>query len=188
MGILALMIFGLLGLAVVLVLWFIGVYNRLVQLRNDIDRSWSNIDVLLKQRFDELPKLVETCKGYMAHEAGTFQKITEARAAISKAGSIGEKAQAENMLTGALRTLFAVAENYPELKANQNFMQLQERITGLETDIAGRRNRFNEDTNIYNIRIAQIPDLLVARILGYARRELFQAAEEERKDVKISFA
>ena len=178
----------LLGIAFALVLWFVGVYNRLVQLRNDVDRSWANIDVLLKQRHDELPKLVETCKGYMKYEQETFQRITELRSRAMSAGTIPEKAQAENMLTAALRSLFAVAENYPELKANQNFLELQKRISGLETDIAARRERFNQDTNTYNIRIAQIPDVILAGMLGYTRRELFQAAEGERADVKISFA
>lgn len=177
----------LLGLAVVLVLWAVGVYNRLVRLRNDIDRSWANIDVLLRQRHDELPKLVDTCKGYMKHEQETFQRITEARTRVMNATGPAEKAQADNLLTGALRSLFAVAENYPELKANENFRQLQGRISEIESEIAARRDRFNADTNEYNIRIAQIPDAFVARMLGYARRELFQAAEGERADVKISF-
>jgi len=178
----------LLGIVFLLVMWFVGVYNRLVQLKNDIDRSWANIDVLLKQRHDELPKLIETCKGYMKHEAGTFERITELRSRAMSAGGVQEKAGLENMLTQALRSLFAVAENYPELKANQNFMELQKRISGLETDIATRRERFNQDTNNYNIRIAQIPDVIVAGMLGYQRRELFQAAEGERADVKVSFA
>jgi LemA protein len=177
----------LLGLLFVLVLWFVGVYNRLVRLKNDIDRSWSNIDVLLKQRYDELPKLVDTCKGYMQYEQETFQRITEARSRTASAGTMGERAQADNMLTAALRQLFAVAENYPELKANENFQQLRTRISGLETEIAERRTRFNADTNEYNIRIAQFPDLIVARMLGYTRRELYQAAPEDRQDVKISF-
>jgi LemA protein len=186
MGWILLLLF--LGLIVILVLWFVGVYNRLVRLRNDMDRSWANIDVLLKQRFDELPKLVDTCKGYMKHEQETFQRITEARSRVASAGTMGERAQADNMLTAALRQLFAVAENYPELKANENFMQLQGRISGIETEIAERRSRFNADVNEYNIRIAQLPDMIVARMLGYDRRELFQAAPEDRQDVKISFA
>jgi LemA protein len=184
------LVLGVIFLAIVLgvILWFVGAYNRLVQLRNDIDRSWSNIDVLLKQRHDELPKLVDTCKGYMAHEQGTFQKITEARARVMQAGTVAEKAQADNMLTSALRTLFAVAENYPELKANQNFMQMQGRISQIESDIAARRDRFNEDTNTYNIRIALIPDSFIAGMLGFGRRDLFQATEGDRADVKVSFA
>ena len=136
-----------------LVIYFITIYNSLVRLRNDIDKSWANIDVLLKQRHDELPKLIETCKGYMQYEQKTFQLITEARTAFLKAGSVAEKAQADNLVTGALKSLFAVAENYPELKANNNFMQLQKRISELEERIADRREYFNDDVNTYNIRI-----------------------------------
>lgn len=169
-------------------LWFVGVYNRLVRLRNDVDRSWANIDVLLRQRHDELPKLVDTCKGYMQYEQETLQRITEARSRVMSAGSVTEKAQADNLLTAALRQLFAVAENYPELKANENFRQLQGRISEIESEIAARRERYNADTNEYNIRIAQIPDAIVARLLGYTRRELFTTSPEDRADVKISFA
>lgn len=178
----------LLAIVVGLLLWFVGVYNSLVQLRNNIDRAWANIDVLLKQRHDELPKLVDTCKGYMKHEQGTFEKITELRSRVMNAGSVAEKAMADNMLTGALRSLFAVAENYPELKANTNFQQLQGRISQIESDIAARRDAYNNDTNTYNIRIAVIPDMFIARLLGYGRRDLFQAAEGEKSDVKIQFA
>ena len=177
----------LLGVAAGLVLWFVGVYNGLVAVRNNIDRSWSNIDVLLKQRHDELPKLIEVCKGYMKYEQETFAKITELRSRVMGAGTIAEKAQADNLLSGALKSLFAVAENYPDLKANTNFQQLQQRISGIETEIAGRRDHFNEDTNTYNIRIQVIPDVFVARLLGYGARDLFKAAEGERADVKVSF-
>lgn len=168
-------------------LWFIGVYNGLVTLRNNIDRAWSNIDVLLKQRHDELPKLIDTCKGYMKHESGTFEKITELRSRVMNATSVSEKAQADNMLSGALRSLFAVAENYPELKANTNFQQIQGRISQIETDIAARRDSFNNETNTYNIRIEVIPDSFIARLLGYSRRDLFKATEGERADVKVAF-
>lgn len=186
MGLIALLI--LLGIVLWAVLWFVGVYNRLVQLRNNNDRAWANIDVLLKQRHDELPKLIDTCKGYMKYEQDTFQKITEARSRVMSAGTIAEKAQADNLLSGALRSLFAVAENYPELKANNNFMQLQGRITGIESEIAARRDVFNQETTEYNIRIQQIPDSFVAGMLGYGKRDLFQAAEGESADVKVSFA
>src|SRR5712692_1283929 len=113
-------------------IYFITIYNSLVRLKNDIDKAWSNIDVLLKQRHDELPKLIETCKGYMQYEQETFKKVVEARNAYSQATTLAEKAQSDNMITGALRTLFAVSEKYPDLKANNNFMQLQSRITDLE--------------------------------------------------------
>jgi LemA protein len=173
--------------AVGLVLYFVSIYNHLVQLRNDIDKSWANIDVLLRQRHDELPKLIDTCKGYMKYEQETFQKITTARTAFMSATTTGEKIDAANQVTAALRTLFAVAENYPELKANNNYMQLQGRISELETQIADRREFFNDSTNTYNIRIAQLPDLFVARVLNYQSRPLFQAAAEERADVTVRF-
>ncbi len=143
--VLGLIVFGIIS-------YFVGLYNNLVTLKNDIDRSFADIDVILKQRYDELPKLIETCKGYMQYEQKTLQAVTEARAAYSRATTPGEKAQADNMVTGALRTLFAVAEKYPDLKANTNFMQLQGRITALEDKIADQRSRFNGDVNAFNIR------------------------------------
>ena len=158
----------LVGLVVILFVvgifvYLITIYNSLVRLKNDIDKAWANIDVLLKQRHDELPKLIETCKGYMQYEQKTFQLITEARTAYMKAGSVAEKAQADNMISGALKSLFAVSENYPDLKANNNFMQLQKRISELEEKIADRREFFNDDVNTYNIRIQQFPDVIHRR-------------------------
>jgi LemA protein len=170
-----------------IILYFVGVYNNLVTLKNDIDRSFSNIDVLLKQRHDELPKLIETCKGYMQYEQKTLQAVTEARSAYARATTPGEKAQADNMISGALKTLFAVAEKYPDLKANTNFMQLQGRITELEEKIAAQRSRFNDDVNYFNIRIAQIPANIVAGFMHLQPHALFQAAEADREDVKVSF-
>jgi len=165
--------------------YLITIYNSLVRLKNDIDKAWANIDVLLKQRHDELPKLIETCKGYMQYEQKTFQLITEARTAFMKAGSVGEKAQADNMISGALKSLFAVAENYPELKANNNFMQLQKRISELEEKIADRREFFNDDVNTYNIRIQQLPDVFIAHLMSLQRKDLFKDSEEDRSDVEV---
>jgi len=183
----------LLGLAVILVvvgilLYFITIYNSLVRLRNDMDKAWANIDVLLKQRHDELPKLIETCKGYMQYEQKTFQMIVEARTAFLKATTVPEKAQADNLISGALKSLFAVSENYPDLKANNNFMQLQKRISELEERIADRREFFNDDVNTYNIRIQQLPDVFVARRLSLQRRDLFKVSEEDRRDVEVKLA
>jgi LemA protein len=183
----------LIGLVIVLVvvgvfIYFITIYNSLVRLRNDMDKAWANIDVLLKQRHDELPKLIETCKGYMQYEQKTFQLITEARTAFMRANTVAEKAQADNMITGALKSLFAVSENYPDLKANNNFMQLQKRISELEERIADRREFFNDDVNTYNIRIQQLPDVFVARMLNLQRRDLFKVAEEDRRDVEVKLA
>jgi LemA protein len=176
-------------LAVVgLFIYFITIYNSLVRLRNDIDKAWANIDVLLKQRHDELPKLIETCKGYMQYEQKTFLAITEARAAFMKATTVAEKAQADNLISGALKSLFAVAENYPELKANNNFMQLQGRISELEEKIADRREFFNDDVNTYNIRIQQLPDVFVAGLMSLRRKDLFKVTEEERRDVAVKLA
>ena len=171
-----------------IIIYFITIYNSLVRLRNDIDKSWSNIDVLLKQRHDELPKLVETCKGYMQYEQKTFQMITEARTAFMRATSVTQKAQADNMITGALKTLFAVAENYPDLKTNNNFLQLQKRISELEERIADRREFFNDTTNTFNIRIQQLPDVFIAKMLNLQRRDLFRVSEEERRDVEVRVA
>jgi len=180
----------LVGLVIILavvgiVAYLLTIYNSLVRLRNDIDKAWSNIDVLLKQRHDELPKLIETCKGYMQYEQETFKKVVEARNAYSNATTLAEKAQSDNMITGALKTLFAVSEKYPDLKANNNFMQLQARITELEEKIADRREFFNDDVNTFNIRIQQLPDVFVANMMGLQHRELFKVSDADRQDVDI---
>ena len=172
---------------IAVIMYFVGLYNSLVTFKNNIERSFSNIDVLLKQRHDELPKLIETCKGYMQYEQKTLQAVTEARTAFMRATTPAEKAQADNMVSGALKTLFAVAEKYPDLKANTSFMQLQGRITELEIKIAAQRSSYNEDVNAFNIRIAQIPANLVAGLMGLQPHALFQVAEADREDVKVSF-
>ena len=174
-------------IVIAVIMYFVGLYNSLVTFKNNIDRSFSNIDVLLKQRHDELPKLIETCKGYMQYEQKTLQAVTEARTAFMRATTPAEKAQADNLVSGALKTLFAVAEKYPDLKANTNFMQLQGRITELETKIAAQRGAYNEDVNTFNIRIAQIPANFVAGIMGLQPHALFQVVEADREDVKVSF-
>ncbi len=174
-------------IVIAVIMYFVGLYNSLVTFKNNIDRSFSNIDVLLKQRHDELPKLIETCKGYMQYEQKTLQAVTEARTAFMRASTPAEKAQADNMVSGALKTLFAVAEKYPDLKANTNFMQLQGRITELETKIAAQRGAYNEDVNAFNIRIAQIPANFIAGFMGLQPHALFQVAEADREDVKVSF-
>ena len=178
--------------AVVLVLiifigWFVAVYNGLIRLKNNIKKSWSNIDVLLKQRTDELTKLIASVKGYMKHERGVLTDVTKARTAMMKAKSKPDKAKADNMLTGALKTLFAVAENYPKLQANENFMQLQGRISGIENELADRREFYNDSVNTYNIKIHQIPTVFIANMLGYKDEVLFKADEADRKDVKVEF-
>ncbi len=174
-------------LVVVFIGWFVGIYNSLVRLKNNIQKAWSNIDVLLKQRHDELTKLLSTVKGYMKHEENVLTKVTEARTAFMNAQSVGDKAKADNMMTSTLKTLFAVAENYPELKADRSFAQFQERISNIENQIADRREFYNDSVNTFNIRIEQIPDVFIARMLGYTRKELFKADEADRQDVKIEF-
>ena len=163
-------------------------YNGLVRLRNENDRAWANIDVLLKQRHDEIPNLVETVKGYMQHEQQTLFAVTQARSASMGAASIGQKAVADLLVTSALRGLFAVAENYPQLKANQNFLKLQTRITELEERIADRREFFNDDVNTYNTRIGQIPDVFVASFMSLKPREMFKVSDEDRRLVDVKFA
>jgi len=185
MGVTILIGLVLVLLVVGLLAYFITLYNSLVRLRNDLDKAWANIDVMLKQRHDELPKLIDTCKGYMQYERQTLQLITEARTAFMKANTVAEKAQADIVLSGALKSLFAVAENYPELKADNNFMQLQNRISELEEKIADRREFFNDDVNTYNIRIQQLPDVFVAHMLNLQRKELFKVTEEDRRDVEV---
>ena len=173
--------------AVGVLVYTVILYNGLVRLRNDNDRAWANIDVLLKQRHDEIPNLVETVKGYMQHEQQTLSAVTQARAASVNATSIGQKAQADLLMTGALRGLFAVAENYPQLKANENFLKLQTRITELEERIADRREFFNDDVNTYNTRIGQIPEVFVASFMSLKPRSMFQVSDEDRRLVEVKF-
>ena len=168
--------------------YFLTIYNSLVALKNLIARSWANIDVLLKQRHDELPKLVSTCEGYMQHERAVFDKLSEARSALMSARSVGERAEAEGMLTRALGKMFAVAEAYPNLKADQSFLQLQTRISQIENQIADRREFYNDTVTTYNTRIQQIPDAIVANWLALGPAELFKVDETDRQDVEIRFA
>ena len=171
-----------------LLTYVVMLYNELIRLRNDNDRAWANIDVLLKQRHDEIPNLVATVKGYMQHERQTLESVAQARAAAISAITISQKAQADLLLTGALRGLFAVAENYPQLKANDNFLRLQNRISELEERVADRREFFNDDVNTYNTRINQIPEVFLASFMGLKPREMFKVSEEDRRLVEVKFA
>jgi len=173
---------------IVLVAYVAGVYNMLVRLANNIDKAWSNIDVILKQRHDELPKLVEVCNSYMTHERETLESVTKARTAYSTGLNIDDKAQAENQIVGALGKLFAVAEQYPDLKANQEFLAVQQRISALESTIADRREFYNDSVNLYNIAIQQIPTFWVAQEVGYTARPLLTVAPSDRKDVPLAFS
>ena len=174
-------------IVIIFVAWIVGLYNSLVRLKNNIKKSWSNIDVLLKQRTDELPKLISSVKGYMKHEKSTLETLTKARTAMMKASTMEGKAKADNQIRDALKTIFAVAENYPNLKANENFMQLQDRISGLENELADRREFYNDSVNTYNIRIQQFPAVIIANKLGYKEEQMFKVAEADKKDVKVEF-
>jgi LemA protein len=164
------------------------IYNALVRLKHGIGKAWSNIDVLLKQRHEELPKLVETCKQYMQHERNTLEQVIAARSAVASArerADVGALGKAESGLRAGLGQLFALAENYPELKANASFQFLQERISGLENAIADRRELYNEAVNLNNVRIEQFPDVLLARQCGFKAAELLQFSEAETADVNL---
>jgi len=173
---------------IVFVAYVVAIYNTLVRLANNIDKAWSNIDVILKQRHDELPKLVEVCNSYMIHERETLESVTKARTAYREGLNINEKARAENQIVGALGKLFAVAEQYPDLKANQEFLSVQQRISALANTIADRREFYNDSVNLYNIAIEQIPTLWVAQEVGYTARPLLTVAPSDRKDVPLAFA
>ena len=168
--------------------YLMSVYNSLIALKNNIGRSWANIDVLLKQRHDELPKLVKTCEGYMQHERDVFNRLSEARGALVKAHTVGQRAEAENLLTKALGQFFAVAEDYPDLKADRSFLQLQSRISELENQIADRREFYNDTVTTFNTRIQQVPDVVVANWLSFTPEELFKIAASDREDVPIRFS
>lgn len=164
------------------------IYNALVRLKHGVGKAWSNIDVLLRQRHDELPKLVETCRQYMQHERTTLEAVIAARSAVASAreqGDIAALGRAESGLRSGLGQLFAVAENYPQLRANESFQHLQQRITGLENGIADRRELYNESVNLNNVRLEQFPDVLIARLFGFKAAELLQFSEAEKADVDL---
>ncbi len=166
----------------------IGMYNSLVTLRNRCDNGWSQIDVQLRRRYDLIPNLVETVKGYAKHEREVFEKVTQARAAAVNAQSVKEQGQADNVLTGALKSLFAVAENYPELKANQNFLMLQEELAGTESKVAYARQFYNDTVMKFNMRQQVFPSNIIANMFGFKPREYFQIEEEVAKGpVKVQF-
>ncbi len=178
----------ILALSVALIAYFVGIYNGLVSLRENVKTAWANIDVLLKQRHDELPKLVETCKRYMQFEQETLEKVMRARASVSQASSSGNIAAvgaAEQQLRAGVGRLFAVAENYPQLKSDETFKQLQSRITALEESIADRRELYNDQVNLNNIRVKVFPDVLIAERFGFLPAHLLEFTDEEKRDVEI---
>jgi LemA protein len=162
-----------------------SVYNGLIQLRNNIDRAWANIDVLLKQRSDLIPNLVETVKGYMKYEKSVLEEITNLRTSIMSASGPAEKARSSEAISGALKTIFAVAENYPKLEASQNFLDLQKQLTAMENQIADRREFYNNSVLLFNTKIHSIPDMIFANMLGFRPKEYFKAEEGEKKVVEV---
>jgi LemA protein len=177
-----------LGVLAAVVVYAIMIYNNLVQIKHNVTKAWANIDVLLKQRHDELPKLVETCKQYMKFEQETLAKVMEARSrvfAAKEAQNIPQLGQAEGALRATLGSLFALAEAYPDLKTNQTFQQLQTRISGLENAIADRREFYNDSVNVNNIRIEQFPDTIVASMFGFKPAQLLEFQAEEKIDVDV---
>jgi LemA protein len=182
------MTFIWIAIAVALLLYTIIIYNGLVSLKHNVSKAWSNVDVLLKQRHDELPKLVETCKQYMQFERDTLEKVMQARAAAHtarEAGDIKGVGAAEGMMRASLGGLIATVEAYPDLKTNNSIQQLLGRITGLENAISDRREFYNESVNVNNVRIEQFPDVIVARMLNFKGADLLEFSEEERKDVDV---
>jgi LemA protein len=178
----------LIAVLAVLALLLILAFNRLVRLRNETEAGWSNIDVQLKRRNDLIPNLVESVKGYASHERGLFDEITQARAAVSGAGGPAQAAAASDQLSGAMGRLFAVAENYPQLRASENFQQLQGELTDTEDKIAAARRYYNSVVQNYNTAIQSFPALLYAGMLGFHRREFFAAQDSERATPQVSTA
>jgi LemA protein len=181
-------LFLLLFVLVGAIAYLVTLYNGLVAVKNNVEKAWANIDVLLKQRHDEVPNLLEVCKGYMRYEAETLERITAARTAYAQAATVDEKAQASAGMTAALGRLIATAENYPELKANADFAHLESRISELEGEIADRREFYNDSVNTFNTRIQQMPDAILAGSMGLQRRQMFQVPETDKAPVTISFA
>ena len=178
----------ILALIVVLIAYVAGIYNGLVNLRENVKVAWANIDVLLKQRHDELPKLVETCKRYMQFEQDTLEKVMRARASVSQAsdsGNVAAVGAAEQQLRAGVGRLFAVAENYPQLKTDETFKQLQGRITALEESIADRRELYNDQVNLNNIRVNVFPDVMIAQRFGFLPAHLLEFTSEEKRDVDV---
>src|SRR3990167_347791 len=171
----------------VFVLYIIFIFNGLVQLRNRVGEAWSDIDVQLKRRYDLIPNLINTVKGYAAHETGVFEKVTAARSAAMQAGTPAGKAEAENMLSGALKSLFAVSEAYPDLKANQNFLELQRELSDTENKIQAARRFYNGNVLDLNNKIDMFPSNIIAGMFAFAKREFFEVADCEKEPVKVSF-
>ncbi len=177
----------IIGATVIIVLWLLTTYNGLVTLRNRVREAWSQIDVQLKRRSSLIPNLVEAVKGYVKHEKGVLTEVTKARTALMGAKDPHEAADANNMLTGALKTLFAVAENYPQLRASENFKQLQDELSDTETKVAASRQFYNTNVLDLNNSLETIPSAWVGQMFNFKKEEFFKATEEEKKDVEVKF-
>ncbi|HEC81901.1 MAG TPA: LemA family protein [Thermoplasmatales archaeon] len=183
------MLLWILAIIILLILLAIPIYyyNKIIRLENRIDNSWAQIDVQLKRRADLIPNLMETVKGYMKHEREVLENVTKARAALLSAKTPQENIEADNMLTGALKTLFAVAENYPNLKANENFLQLQDELTHTEDKIAYARQHYNDSVLVFNNTIETFPGVFFAKMMGKKEKEMLQIPEESKEVPKVSF-
>jgi LemA protein len=176
-------IFVVLGL---LALFYVfSVYNGLISLRNNLEKAWANIDVLLKQRTDLIPNLIECVKGYMKHEKGVLTELTALRTSMMSAGTPAEKAKASAGLSASLKSVFAVAENYPKLEASANFLDLQKQLSAIENQIADRREFYNDSVLLFNTRIHSVPDIIFASMMGFKDKEYFKVAEEDKKLVQV---
>lgn len=180
-------VYVIIGIVAVIVAWLLLTYNSLVGLRNRVREAWSQIDIQLKRRSSLIPNLVEVVKGYAKHEKDVFENVTKARSALMSAGSMGQKAQASDVLTGALKSLFAVAEAYPNLRASENFKQLQEEISDTETKIAASRQFYNTNVLDLNNNLETIPTMWVGGMFGFTKEEFFKVTEEEKKDIQVKF-
>lgn len=182
------LLWGVLGAAVLLALWLVAMYNGLVTLKNRVDEAWSDIDVQLKRRYDLIPNLIETVKGYATHERELFEKVTQARTAAMGAKSVKEHEQAENMLAGTLKSLFAVSENYPDLKANQNFLQLQDELSDTENKIQASRRFYNGNVRDFNTKLQTFPTNMFASMFNFKDREFFEIEEAaQRETLQVKF-
>lgn len=181
--------FNFIAIAILVVAWLVLIYNSFVSLKNRAKEAWSDIDVQLKRRYDLIPNLVNTVKGYATHESGTFEKVTQARTQAMGAQSVAEHAQAENMLTGALKSIFALSENYPDLKANQNFLALQTELSDTENKIQASRRFYNGNVRDLNIKVESFPSNIVAGIFNFSKMEFFNLDENasERENVAVKF-
>lgn len=181
------MLYIILIAAVIIIFWLMAVYNGLIRLKNRTNEAWSDIDVQLKRRYDLIPNLVETVKGYAKHERELFENVTRARTAAMAAKGMEEKGKAENMLSQTLKSLFAVAENYPQLKASENFAKLQDELSDTENKIQAARRFYNGNARDFNIKIEIFPNNIIAGVLHFAKREFFETAEEQKEPVKVEF-